>query len=135
MTRETTMQLRRIQTLCMALAALAAGLLTPGCGGGGGSTSSGSSNESPSSLVRDVPLAYVKRVNTMGMNPTDGTPSAPGGDLMVREKSSPSAPEHNLTRKFTQGKGDASDPEVSYDGKKIVFSMRCPTSNTSTIGG
>ena len=64
------------------------------------------------------------------MNPTDGAPSAPGGDLMVREKSSPSAPEHNLTAQFTQGKGDASDPEVSYDGKKIVFAMRCPTRNT-----
>ena len=39
----------------------------------------------------------------------------------------PSALEHNVTAAFTQGNGDASDPEVSYDGKKIVFSMRCPT--------
>ena len=45
---------------------------------------------------------------------------------MIREKSSPSAPEHNMTTQFTQGKGDASSPEVSWDGKKIVFSMRCP---------
>ena len=28
-----------------------------------------------------------------------------------------------------------SDPEVSYDGKKVVFAMTCPTSNTSTING
>ena len=74
----------------------------------------------------DVPIAYVMRVNTIGMNPTNGAPTAPGGDLMIREKSSPSAPEHNITSTFTQGNGDASDPEVSYDGKKIVFAMTCP---------
>ena len=119
--------------LWLAVGALAAGLAVVGCGGG--SSSGGSSSEAAASMVRDVPLAYVKRVNTLGMNPTDGAPSAPGGDLMVREKSSPSAPEHNLTAKFTQGKGDASDPEVSYDGKKIVFAMRCPSTNTSTIDG
>ena len=42
---------------------------------------------------------------------------------MLREKSSPSAPEHNLTAAITQGQGDASDPEVSYDGKKVVFAL------------
>ena len=66
------------------------------------------------------------------MNPTNGSPSAPGGDLMIREKSSPSAPEHNITSRFTprsrRANGDASDPEVSYDGKKLVFAMRCPAS-------
>ncbi len=129
------MSIKTRSTLWLALAALASGLLMPGCGGGGSTSSAGAGSEGLSGLVRDVPLAYVRRVNTLGMNPTDGAPSAPGGDLMVREKSSPSAPEHNLTRRFTQGKGDASDPEVSYDGKKIVFAMRCPTSNTSTIGG
>ena len=83
----------------------------------------------------DVPIAYVKRATSLGMNPTDGANSAPGGDLMLREKSSASATEHNLTARFTQGQGDASDPEVSYDGKKIVFAMRCPTANTATIEG
>lgn len=83
----------------------------------------------------DVAVAYVKRANTIGMNPTDGANTAPGGDLIIREKSSPSAPEHNVTASITQGQGDVSDPEVSYDGKKIVFALRCPTSNTSTIGG
>ncbi|HJV61075.1 MAG TPA: hypothetical protein VJ743_09000 [Albitalea sp.] len=110
-------------TLAMLVAALA------GCG-------SGSASDSATVTVQgDVPIAYVMRVNTMGMNPTNGAPSAPGGDLFIREKSSPSAPEHNITAQFTQGHGDASDPEVSYDGKKIIFSMKCPTSNTSTIEG
>ncbi|MFY9513311.1 MAG: hypothetical protein WAQ05_20295 [Rubrivivax sp.] len=83
----------------------------------------------------DVAIAYVKRSTTLSINPTDGTPTADGGDLIIREQSSPSAAEHNVTAKFTQGKGDASDPEVSYDGKKIVFSMRCPVSNTVQIDG
>ena len=96
----------------MAGTALAAALATVGCGSGDSSSGSGSGSEAEASVVRDVPLVYVKRANILGMNPTDGAPSAPGGDLMVREKSSPSAPEHNLTARFTQGKGDASDPEV-----------------------
>ena len=103
-----------------ALLALAA------CSGSGGDTVT---------VNGDVPIAYVKRATSVGMNPTDAANSAPGGDLMLREKSSASAAEHNLTARFTQGQGDASDPEVSYDGKKIVFSMRCPTSNTATVDG
>ncbi|HEU0204047.1 MAG TPA: hypothetical protein VFR86_26865, partial [Burkholderiaceae bacterium] len=83
----------------------------------------------------DVSIAYTKRANSIGMNPTNAAPSAAGGDLMVREKSSPSATEHNVTAGVTQGNGDVSDPEVSYDGKKIVFALRCPTSNTSHING
>jgi hypothetical protein len=96
---------------------------------------SGSSNDNNDSVVvqGDVPLVYAKRSTSISINPTDGTPSADGGDLMLREKSSPSATEHNLTARYTQGRGDASDPEVSYDGKKVVFAMRCPASNTATV--
>jgi hypothetical protein len=99
------------------------------CGGGSHSAAS------TVAVQGDVPIAYAKRVNTIGLNPTNGAPTAPGGDLMIREKSSPSAPEHNITAQFTLGKGDAATPEVSYDGKKILFSMRCPSSNAVTIGG
>ena len=106
-----------------------AGLTLGACSG------SGSGSEDTVTVNGDVPIAYVKRATSVGMNPTDGANSAPGGDLMLREKSSASAAEHNLTARFTQGQGDASDPEVSYDGKKIVFAMRCPTTNTSTIDG
>jgi hypothetical protein len=112
------------------LIVLSAFLLGAGLAGCG---SSGSDSTSVT-VSGDVPIAYVKRSNTIMMNPTDGTSSGTGGDLIVREKSSASAPEHNLTAQFTQGKGDASDPEVSYDGKKIVFAMKCPASNTSKIG-
>jgi len=108
------------------MAALAA--LTVGCG-------SGSSSGDAVTVNGDVAIAYAKRVNTIGLNPTDGAPTAPGGDLIIREKSSPSAKEINVTASITQGKGDVSDPEVSYDGKKIVFAMTCPASNTSQVNG
>lgn len=120
-------RLQRMGALACAAAALAAG--PSGCGNSGGSGST-------VTVAGDVPLAYVMRSTSVSLAPTNGAPSAPGGDLLVREKSSPSAPEYNLTARFTQGVGDASDPEVSYDGKKIIFSLRCPTSNTTaTING
>ena len=105
-----------------AAAALALGLA--GCGSG---------SDSSLTVAGDVPVAYVKRASSLNINPTDGAPSAPGGDLLLRDKSSASAAEHNVTAKFTLGAGDASDPEVSYDGKKIVFAMRCPIANSVTV--
>ncbi len=117
--------LLRATAASCALAAVAAALVA--CGSGS------ADSEGTVVVAGDFPVAYVKRVNTIGLNPTDGTPYAEGGDLMLREKSSASAVEVNLTSRFTQGHGDASDPEVSYDGKKIVFAMKCPTTNTSTI--
>jgi Hydrazine synthase alpha subunit middle domain len=119
------------QWKAFALCALATAtmLLASACG-------SGSASSSDTVAVNgDVSIAYAKRANTITMNPTDGTPTAPGGDLMLREKSSPSAREFNATASVTQGKGDVSDPEVSYDGKRIVFALTCPTTNTSTIDG
>ena len=108
----------------LAFTATLLGLCLAGCGKGSDTVT----------VEGDVPLAYVKRSTALAQNPTDGMPSAPGGDLMVREKSSPSAPEHNVTARFTQGVGDVSDPEASYDGKKLVFAMKCPTTNTATTG-
>ena len=93
---------------------------------------SGSGND-PTTVNGNVPFAYVQRVNTIGLNPTSAAPTAPGGDLMIQAVSSPSAPAaYNVTQSITQGVGDVSDPEVSYDGTKIVFAVNCPTSNTST---
>ncbi len=92
-------------------------------------------SDSTVTVQGDVAIAYVKRSASISANPTNGAPFAAGGDLMVREKSSPSAPEHNVTASITQGNGDATEPQVSYDGKKIVFALNCPTSNTSMING
>ncbi|MCM5679889.1 hypothetical protein M8A51_10130 [Schlegelella sp. S2-27] len=119
------------RTRNIGLAAMSAALVV-------GLVACGSGSESGSDTVTvegDVAIAYVMRPSSVNMNPTNGAPSAAGGDLFVRERSSASAREHNLTARFTQGEGDASDPEVSYDGKKIVFAMRCPTTNTATVDG
>ena len=98
---------------------------------------SGSDNTSQNTLTvqGDVAIAYAKRATSMSQNPTNGAPFAPGGDLMIREKSSPSAREFNITAPITGGVGDVADPEVSYDGRKIVFAMRCPTSNGANCTG
>lgn len=113
--------------------AAAAAALLAGCSGG-------STSEGTVTVEGNVPIVYAKRSTALTINPTNGSPFAAGGDLMLREKASPSAPEHNLTAQFTRdaqgvAAGDASDPEVSYDGKKIVFTMRCPATNPATIDG
>ena len=103
-----------------------------------GLASCGSGDNTDSSTVTvagDVPIAYAMRNNAVTLNPLTGGPFAAGGDLIIREKSSPSAPEHNMTAQFTQGNGDVADPSVSFDGKKIVFAMNCPASNPSKIAG
>ncbi|MBL8308446.1 MAG: PD40 domain-containing protein, partial [Rubrivivax sp.] len=128
MTRRITALLRRTAAPAVALAALT----LAACSGGGAGSGSGSDNVT---VNGDVPIVYVMRSTAITINPTGGTSSAPGGDLMLREKSSPSAPEINLTARFTEGKGDASDPEVSYDGRKVVFALKCPASNTATVDG
>jgi hypothetical protein len=110
-----------------ALTALAA-LVLAACSGGGGS-----SGNDTVTINGDVPIAYAKRSTAVTLNPLDGAGFAAGGDLMVRDKSSASGTETNLTAKYTQGAGDVSKPEVSYDGKKILFAMNCPAANTATV--
>ncbi|HET7764801.1 MAG TPA: hypothetical protein VFK92_06895 [Burkholderiales bacterium] len=74
----------------------------------------------------DVAIAYVKRpVSALG-NPTDAVTTGQGGDLFIRDKSSPSGTETNITAALTNGQGDVTHPDVSFDGTKIVFAMRRP---------
>ena len=67
----------------VSIAFAAAVLALAGCQGGS------DSGQGTVTVNGDVPLVYAKRVNTLALAPTNGTPSAPGGDLMLREKSSP----------------------------------------------
>ena len=89
---------------------------------------SGCSSGGDSATVNgDVPIAYVMRpVGSLG-NPTDSITFTPGGDLYIRNVSSASAPDINVTGSETKGQGDVSDPEVSYDATKLLFSMRRAT--------
>ena len=84
-------------------------------------------NSSDSVTVEgDVAIAYVKRpVSALG-NPTDAVTTGQGGDLFIRDKSSPSGTETNITAALTNGQGDVNHPDVSFDGTKIVFAMRRP---------
>jgi hypothetical protein len=115
-----------VSVLAGASLGVLAALLLCACSGGGSDATT---------VSGDVAVAYTKRVNTISLNPLTGASSAAGGDLIIRATASPSAPEINVTAPFTQGVGDVVDPEVSYDGTKIVFAMNCPASNTATIGG
>lgn len=100
-------------------------LLLAGCGGGDG--------QDPDPLVEDFGVAYVKRPLELGnggaaLQPDirEIAPFTPGGDLFYRDLASPTAAEHNITRAITQGMGDVRDLEVSYDGTRLLFSLRQP---------
>ena len=96
----------------------------------------GADEETASSAVvveGDFPIVFVMRQVTALGNPTDAANFAAGGDLMLKDLSSPSAPLVNLTEAWTQGAGDVSDPEVSYDGERVLFSMRGPGSSTWNV--
>ncbi len=98
-----------------------------GCGGG---------EETGSSAVvveGDFPVVFAMRQVSAVGNPTDGAMFAAGGDLMMKDLSSPTAPLVNLTADYTLGEGDVSDPEVSFDGERILFSMRGPNDPTWNV--
>ena len=97
-------------------------LILSACGGS-------SDEEGDNSLAIDgrTPIAYVKRnVRAIG-NPTDAFNFRAGGDLYMRQFASASSTEVDITGHLTNGQGDVSDPEVSYDGKRILFAMRLNT--------
>lgn len=116
-----TVQPSRVLTAA-SLLALAA------CGGGGGSSASDAVV-----VEGDFPVAFVKRDVTAVGNPTDGVIFAPGGDLMMIDLSSPSAKMENITATYTLGEGDVSDPEVSFDATRLLFSMRGPDDRTWNV--
>lgn len=104
------------------LALTLCGLLS-GCGGG----------NSGAVVGGDYPLAYVDRDAAAAGEPADGIVFVPGGDLYLRQVASPSATASNITRSYTQGRGDVSGPEASYDGRRLLFSMRGPDDATWNI--
>ena len=109
----------------MALACL---LLLGACGGGEGNNVTLGSGQSSDPVVLDFPVFYVKRPAPDPMDaPSDSRELRTfqvGADLFMRDRASPTATERNLTSAITQGLGDVSDVDVSYDGRKVVFSMR-----------
>lgn len=114
------------------LGVLAVALLAA-CSGEDGDQIGVATGQSPDPVVLDIPIAYVKRplpVDDGGAIVVDDArfkiTSAPGADLFVRDRAGPSAPEVNITEEITQGAGDIRDLSASYDGTRVVFSMREP---------
>ncbi|HEX5513277.1 MAG TPA: hypothetical protein VFY81_02700, partial [Gammaproteobacteria bacterium] len=114
------MHSKNVRLTLLALALL--GFLV-GCGGDGSGVVVGG----------DYPIAYVDRSVAAAGEAADGVVFVPGGDLYLRELSSPNAAARNITREYTQGRGDVAGPEASYDGRRLVFSMRGPNDPTWNI--
>lgn len=115
--------------------------------GCGGDQAIVSNNQEPDPVVVDIPIAFVKRAipvdddgNVISMDLRRPTDFLPGAALYIKPRASASAPETNITDSafFTDEQiaasnlesplpgYDVKDMEVSYDGLKILFSMRAP---------
>jgi hypothetical protein len=90
-----------------------------GCGG---------ESQEPDPVVVDKAIAYVKRPVTQDTETDIRVSQAfeAGGDLYLRDRASPSASEYNITGRVTGGQGDVRDVSVSFDGEKLLFSLRMP---------
>lgn len=111
------------------IAAIASALTACSSGSGGTDVTIGSGqNADPVTL--DFPVFYVKRPvpdpddNNIIDNARVLDRFEAGADLYMRDRASISAPEVNITAERTGGNGDIRDLEVSYDGSKVIFSMR-----------
>lgn len=107
---------------------LVAVVLLNGCGGG--------SSQNPDPIVQDLPIAYVKRPipvdnngNPVQIDVREALTFNEGGDLYVRDRASAIAPEKNITGSITGGLGDVKHLSVSYDGTKLLFSLRLEDTN------
>lgn len=108
------------RTLCLRSGVLGACLFLAGC--------VSKDSQSPDPVVQDFGIAYVKRTveAVEQSNILDVVEFNPGGDLFYRDFASPSATERNITGRLTGGMGDVRDVEISYDGSKLLFSLRLP---------
>ena len=95
------------------------------CGG------TGTSDDGADPGVLEVPIAYIKRplpTNNQGdpvqLDFRDPRFFTEGGDVFLRDNSSAVSDEVNLTSTITQGVGDVKGLNVSFDGQRIIFSLR-----------
>ncbi|MGD8910702.1 MAG: hypothetical protein PVI92_15280, partial [Chromatiales bacterium] len=93
--------------------------LLAGCGG---------DSQEADPVVVDKPIAYVKRplIQDTESDIRVSQFFEAGGDLYLRDRASPSAGEYNITGQVTGGQGDVRDVSVSFDGTKLLFSLRMP---------
>ncbi|MDX1334721.1 MAG: hypothetical protein R3312_02955 [Gammaproteobacteria bacterium] len=109
-------------------------LLLAGCQGGS------TEDTGPDAGIIDYPIAYVKHPYAVDEDTgeviqpdlTDPLYFAEGGDLYIRSRSSLSGTETNITSAVTGGQGDVKDVDVSFDGTKLIFSLRLFDPNPNT---
>ena len=121
--------LRHGRALALALTAA----VVAACSGQGDGSVGVGTGQDPDPVAPDFPIAYTKgplndaddelQVNT---DLRDILRFAVGTDLYVRDRASPTAPERNVSMRFTEGTGDVSGVEISSDGRKVLFAMRGP---------
>jgi hypothetical protein len=125
---------RRTLGAC-ALAAFVALLAACSSGGAGNGVAIGSGQSTNDPVAPDFPIAYVRRplrdTTDPTVDPLEDDPRVQRvwngpADVFVRERASPSALEKNVTERITKGTWDVRDLEPSFDGKKLLFSMRAP---------
>jgi archaellin len=113
------------------LASVAAVLLGACSSGSGGTDVTIGSGQNTDPVTLDFPVFYVKRPVPDPEDDELANADARelrrfeiGADLYMRSRASTSAPEENLTGQLTQNLGDVRDLDVSFDGSKLLFSMR-----------
>lgn len=81
--------------------------------------------------VLEAPIAFVKRPVPLDEDGDEIQSDlreplffAQGGDVYLRSNSTVTAIEKNITRVVTEGLGDVKDLKPSYDGTKLLFSLR-----------
>ncbi len=119
-----------VSLLALAVTACSSTYGTNGNPNGGISLGSGGSSNDP--ISPDFAIAYVKRTL-----PSPADPNAQlttdlrvqriwngPADVWVRERASPTAGARNITFRVTQGQWDVRDLDTSFDGTRLIFSMR-----------
>ena len=124
---QACLRVGRAAVLALTVAMIAA------CGGSGDGSVGIGTGQAPDPVAPDFPIAYTKgplldedmelQVNT---DLRDILRFAVGTDLYLRDRASPTAPERNITARFTEGEGDVMGAEISSDGRRVLFAMRGP---------
>ncbi len=111
----------------------AAFLLQTACGGGGAS-------EASALGISDVTIAFIKRPtprdNNNNIITNDMRQPATfeeGGDLYLLSLTNSTSEPINITKSITNELGDVKGVSVSYDGTKLVFSLRIPDPNDGSV--
>ncbi len=90
------------------------------------------SGQSPDPVTLDIPIAYVRGPLPEDLEDLDDLDVREletfeaGADVWLRDRAAPDVPEVNITERLTAGLWDVRDIDSSFDGNRIIFSMRMP---------